>query len=253
VYYRVQIPLAGRSAEAFDERLAEFAVEGVEELSDSLRVYFTSHAEAEAAAAATGGGIPEEVADENWSAAWQAEWTPRTVGDRFYLCPTWLDDPAPAGRVRLEMVPGNVFGGGDHPTTQLCLELLETVVEEGVRVADIGAGTGILTAAARALGARAVGCDIDRAAAPGVDFIGSAAALAGGQFDGVMANIDVGVLGRLEGELRRILRPGGWLLVSGFLPEQRVDVEALFGWFDGMRERDGWCAGVVRREVWLVG
>ena len=112
---------------------------------------------------------------------------------------------------------------------------------------DIGAGTGVLTRAARALGARAVGCDIDRASA--LDFIGSADALAGMQFDGVIANIHLGVLIKLEGEMRRLSRPGGWLLVSGFLPEQAGEVEALFGSMGELRERDGWCAGMI----WNLG
>jgi ribosomal protein L11 methylase PrmA len=79
-----------------------------------------------------------------------------------------------------------------------------------------------------------------------VDFVGSAEALAGGRFDGLVANIDLGVLRRLQGELRRILRPGGWLLLSGFLPEQAAEVEVLFGPFEELWERDGWCAAVVR-------
>ena len=100
---------------------------------------------------------------------------------------------------------------------------------------------------ARALGARAAGCDIDPASAGLVDFMGSADALAGGRFDGVIANIHVGVLRELRGELLRLLRPGGWLLLSGFLPEQAGEVEALFGKARTLRERGGWCAAVVPR------
>jgi len=246
VYFRVQIPLAGRSPEELAERLVDFAVEGVQELPDSLCVFFLSLAEAAEASAATGGGEPEEIANQNWSAAWQAGWTPQLIGDRFFLCPAWLDEPPPEGRIRLEMVPGNVFGGGDHPTTQLCLELLELFIQPGAIVADIGAGTGILTKAARALGVRAAACDIDPASAPYVDFLGSADALATARFDGVIANIDLGVLRRLHGDLQRLPRSGGWLLLSGFLPEQAGEVAALFGPFAMLRERDGWCAAVVR-------
>ena len=243
VHYLVFIPFAGRSPELLCERLADFAVEGIEEHADSLSVFFTSLPEASQARLTLGGGAPEEIADRNWSAEWQADWSPLLIGERFFLCPAWVTEAAPAGRIRLEMVPGNVFGGGDHATTQLCLELLEQVIVPGALVADIGAGTGILTRAARGLGARAVGCDIDRASAG--DFIGSADALASGRFDGVIANIQLGVLTELAGELRRLLRPGGWLLVSGFLPEQVGDVEALFGPFAELRERDGWCVASI--------
>ena len=244
MYYLVSIPFAGRSQELLCERLADFAVEGIEEHADSLSVFFGSLEEASQAGLELGGREPEEIADRNWSAAWQADWVPLLIGKRFFLCPAWVTEATPAGRIRLEMVPGNVFGGGDHATTQLCLELLEEVVVPGALVADIGAGTGVLTRAARALGARAVGCDIDRASS--IDFIGSADGLAGGRFDGVIANIHLGVLREVAGELRRLLRPGGWLLASGFLPEQAGDVAVLFGPFVELRERDGWCAAVIR-------
>jgi ribosomal protein L11 methyltransferase len=246
VYYRVSIPLAGRSQDELCERLTDFAVEGIEEHPDSLHVFFGSTVEASQAGMALGGGAPEEMADRNWSAEWQAGWAPLPIGERFFLCPAWVSAATPAGRIRLEMVPGNVFGGGDHPTTQLCLELLERLVVPGCRVADIGAGTGLLIRAARALGARAVGCDIDRASQRFVDFIGSADGLASERFDGVIANIHLGVLCELKGELRRLARPGGWLIVSGFLPEQAADVEALFGSIVELRERDEWCAAVIR-------
>lgn len=244
-YFRVLIPLAGRSHDEICEWLAGYEVEGIEEHADSLSVFFGALEVATEASAELGGHVPEPVADENWSAAWQAEWAPLSIGQRFFLAPAWSDAATPEGRIRLEMVPGNVFGGGDHPTTQLCLELLEQVVLlPGCRVADIGAGTGILTLAARALGARAVGCDIDRASAPMVDFIGSADALRAARFDGVIANIHLGVLEQLRGELRRLARPGAWLLVSGFLPEQVAAVGALFGRPAKVLERDGWCAAV---------
>lgn len=245
MYFRVSIPLSGRSQEEICERLADFDVAGIEELADSVAVFVDSQVEAETIAAAFGGGAPEEMEDRNWSEDLQAVWTPLCVGERFYLCPAWIEPQIPEGRILVEMVPGNVFGGGDHSTTQLCLELLERLAAPDLWIADIGAGTGILTRGARALGARAVGCDIDRASSGLVDFVGSADALAGGRFDGVIANIHVGVLRELQGELQRLARPGGWLLVSGFLPEQVGEVEELFGSFLELRELGGWCAGLV--------
>jgi ribosomal protein L11 methyltransferase len=246
VYYRISIPFGGRSAETLCEPLADFTVEGIEEHADSLTVFFRSVDEARQAATLLDGGAPEPIADQNWSEASQREWVPLSIGERFFLCPAWFSDATPPGRIRLEMVPGNVFGGGDHPTTQLCLELLERVVVPGALIADIGAGTGVLTRAVRALGARAAGCDIDPGALAFVDFIGSANSLASGRFDGVIANIHLGVLQQLASELRRLRRPGGWLLVSGFLPEQATDIETLFGTVSELRDRDGWCAALVR-------
>lgn len=244
MYYRVVIPLLGRVPDVIGARLYDFAVEGIEEQDDALVGYFLDEEEARASAAELG-GASAAVEDQNWSESLQQEWRPLLVGQRFFLCPAWVEEPAPEGRIRLEMVPGNVFGGGDHATTQLCLELLETLAAPGVRIADVGCGTGILTRAARALGAWSVGCDIDPASAGLADFLGSADALAPRQFDGVAVNIHLGVLRGIAAELQRIRKPGGWLLVSGFLPEQREELAALFGKPLLFRERDGWCAALI--------
>jgi len=215
----------------------DFDCAGAQEYAAEWHVFFDTFAEAETCALRFD-SVVEVVADENWSAALQAEWVPVPIGRRFWLAPAAWHGATPEGRIRLEMVPGNVFGGGDHPTTQLCLELLEEVVFEGARVVDIGAGTGILTRAARALRAQAVGCDIDQAAS--VDFVGSADALRSGAFDVVIANIHLGVLREIAADLRRL---GGVLLLSGFLPEQCGEVAELFGEPRELRCRAGWCAG----------
>lgn len=212
--------------------------EGVQEHDGYWLLFFLSQEQARQ------WGEPEPVAEENWSAAWQAGWRPSEVGSRFFLTPPGYSGEVPVHRLRLEMIPGNVFGGGDHPTTQLCLELLETL--RFTRVADIGAGTGILTRAVRLVGACGVGCDIDPASGPFVDFLGSADALRSGTFDLVIANIHLSVLRELRGELLRILRNDGHLLLSGFLPGQALEVAALFGPPVEMRCKGGWCAGVYR-------
>src|SRR5258708_38775963 len=117
--------IGGDSWEGVTCRRAEVAGDGIVEADGGATVFFGSVSAAEEAAGVFGVSAPAFVAQRNWSAALQAEWQPILVGERFFLAPFGCDEPTPDGRLRLAMEPGNVFGGGDHPTTQLCLELLE--------------------------------------------------------------------------------------------------------------------------------
>lgn len=244
MYLRVTIPLAGRAVDDITARLADFEIDGIEEHPDAVAAYFQNPETAQAVATEFAANPPEQMEDRNWSEELQSAWLPIEVGARFFLCPPWLAVPTPPGRIHLAMIPGNVFGGGDHPTTQLCLELLETLIKPGQTIADIGAGTGILTRAARALGAHAYGCDIDPASAPLVDILGSADSLATARFDGIIANIHLAVHRQLRPELLRLARPGAWLLASGYLPEQAPEIDALFGPAHSRREQNAWSASL---------
>jgi ribosomal protein L11 methyltransferase len=144
---------------------------------------------------------------------------PVEVGKRFFLVPVWRDDPTPPGRLRIPVNPGLAFGTGVHETTRLCIEALEDYLTPGMNVLDVGTGSGILAQAARLLGAGKVhACDIDRVAVEiaGNAFVGSANAVAAASVDLVVANISLGAIIQLAPDLRRVLRPGGVLLASGF-------------------------------------
>lgn len=124
------------------------------------------------------------IADQNWMEAWKSRYQPIPIGKNLMIVPVWMDSPEP-GRISIKIDPGMAFGTGTHPTTQLCLELLETVISRlGIRnqeeptksqalspnylipfVIDLGCGSGILSVAALKLGAaQALGVDIDEAA-----------------------------------------------------------------------------------------
>src|SRR5258708_292152 len=101
-------------------------------------------------------------AETDWAQVSRDAWPPMLVGERFFLVAPWRDDPAPAGRLRLEIAPGMACGTGRHPATQLCLEAMESYVKPGSKVVDVGTGSGILSCAAQLLGAaRVFACDID--------------------------------------------------------------------------------------------
>jgi ribosomal protein L11 methyltransferase len=157
------------------------------------------------------------------------------IGERFFICPEWRDDATPPGRLRIEVNPGMAFGTGAHETTQLCLEALERQVRPGVRVLDVGTGSGILCDAALQLGASAaIGCDHDADAAPiarqkvATVYVGSADAAASNAFDIVVANIAARPVIELAGDLVRCIRRGGVLLLSGFEGSEVPLIKAAF-------------------------
>jgi ribosomal protein L11 methyltransferase len=123
----------------------------------------------------------KEIADQNWMESWKQHYKPILIGERLLILPAWMDSPDP-NRIPIRIDPGMAFGTGTHPTTQLCLELMEKAItdirESGVvnnkssndvrilntefRVIDVGCGSGILSIAAIKLGAgSALGVDID--------------------------------------------------------------------------------------------
>lgn len=104
------------------------------------------------------------LAETDWANAWKASYQPLRVGRRFLIIPAWQTAEVQVGAddVPLILDPGMAFGTGLHPSTQLCLCLMEDVVQPGQRVLDAGCGSGILSiAAARLAAARVDAFDID--------------------------------------------------------------------------------------------
>src|SRR5215216_102116 len=103
------------------------------------------------------------VADQNWMEAWKQHYKPILIGERLVILPAWMDSPD-LNRLAIKIDPGMAFGTGTHPTTQLCLELIEKefVSRHPSHIIDVGCGSGILSIAAIKLGAKqALGVDID--------------------------------------------------------------------------------------------
>lgn len=162
------------------------------------------------------------------------------------------------------MVPATVFGDGGHPTTAGCLSALAAAVSAGARVLDVGCGTGVLAIAAARAGADVTALDVDpeavsatrhNAAVNGVDVAASTTPLADveGTFDVVVANVVIGGLRPLLGDLVRVTGRGGRLIVSGMLDEQWTDVEATLRSLLLDRPMDvsatgddGWVTAVIR-------
>lgn len=194
----------------------------------------------------------------DWTAAWKQHYRPIPIGKQIMIVPAWLEPPL-KDRIPIFIDPGMAFGTGAHPSTQLCLELLEEIltlksvsgnkaVSEDVDIIDIGCGSGILSIAALKLGVKhALGVDIDedalRAAFENAEKngvaerlelgVGSLAEIRAGVFSVrqagvVLANILAPVIIRLLDEgLDELLERGGSLVLAGILDEQSAGVEAV--------------------------
>ena len=198
--------------------------------------------------------VYKQVADQNWMEAWKQYYKPILIGERLLILPAWMDSPEP-GRIAIKIDPGMAFGTGTHPTTQLCLELMEKVFEERGKTKDcflfplscidVGCGSGILSIAALKLGAKKVlGVDIDAESvtnsrenadvnAVGDELIlglGSVQEILDGKFPFqkaplVVANILAPVIIRLfEAGLADLIEEDGSIILSGILQEQEQNV-----------------------------
>lgn len=199
----------------------------------------------------------------DWLTEYRRVSRPFPVGTRFQVDPRETSEPSssrPEGRWWLSIPARGAFGVGSHPSTALVIEMLETLPMRGVRVLDVGCGTGILSFAAERLGAgQTVGFDVEIEAAvaahenavrnglKGPTFAGRIGALSKtAKFDLVLVNVlPERIRAELAGVLER-LSASGSVVLSGLLAEQVSEVMgrmAAYG-FRCVDERkaDDWAA-----------
>jgi ribosomal protein L11 methyltransferase len=202
------------------------------------------------------------VENQEWERVWLTDWKSMRFGRRLWVCPTSAELPDDPNAVVVRLDPGLAFGTGTHPTTALCLQILDSLPIVGRSVVDYGCGSGILGIAALKLGAAHVwAVDLDPQAllatrdnairnavssnlyVQGVE-VGLRPAYC------VMANILAGPLIELAPTLTEACEPGGYLLLSGLLKTQAYAVKAAYGTaFDMAQvvERDEWCCIYARK------
>ncbi|MCE5234582.1 MAG: 50S ribosomal protein L11 methyltransferase [Eubacteriales bacterium] len=187
------------------------------------------------------------VDEEDWANNWKAYYKPVKVGEKLFLRPSWETEFDAGGRTVVSVDPGMAFGTGTHPTTRMCMELLESCVKKGDVMLDLGCGSGILSVTALLLGAKhALAVDIDpvarkvtreNAALNGIPEE-SCEVLVGNLledetlvekitqgYDVVCANIVASVIVALAPLVPRLLKQSGTFIASGIIEERLGEVE----------------------------
>jgi ribosomal protein L11 methyltransferase len=231
--------------------------------------------------------IPEpdirELAEEDWTEAWKQQYHRLRVGQRIVIVPAWEAYEPAADEITIQLEPGMAFGTGLHPTTRLCLEMMEKYLKPDRTVLDVGTGSGVLAIAAAKLGASSVlALDADPMAVtvaqenvemngvagqvtvrhgslPGGDAVprhfatdGSLALLDTGKFDLVIINILAPVIVGMAPALAARLQSEGQLIAAGLIDSQErevVDVlkKQRLQVVDRTQEKD-WVSLVVQRR-----
>lgn len=175
----------------------------------------------------------QSINEEDWAESWKAHFWPQQVTPRLVVKPSWRDYESEPGQQIIEIDPGMAFGTGTHPTTTLCMQLLEHYTEADKCVLDVGTGSGILLITAAKLGAACLaGVDIDPEAieiarnnlernhiAPDQYdlFCGNLVDVVHHKYHIVVANILADVILDLLDTVDRVIQPGGILICSGII------------------------------------
>ena len=200
----------------------------------------------------------DEKENQDWSKKWKEKWTVTRVSEKIAVVPSWLEYAPKKGEITITLDPGCAFGTGTHQTTQLCMKALEKYMPQGAEVADIGTGSGILAICALKLGAKsAYGCDNDETV---IDVckdnarinhvncmfeLGTADKITR-QYDFVCANILHNILAQIMGDLKKIMKPAGRMVLSGILNDKKDIV------LDAVQKHELKVMEIMTQDQWVA-
>lgn len=208
-----------------------------------------------------------EYDEEDYQNSWKKYLFPEKVSEKFVVKPTWREYTPEADELIIELDPGRAFGTGSHPTTSLCLKLMEENISEGDSVIDVGTGSGILMIAADRLGASEIyGTDIDELAVESAkenlelnkiseekakvykgDLI---SVVENKKFDIVVANILADVLLILLHDISKVVKPNGKIIFSGIIEDKcellKREVESLGFTVEEIKADKEWRAMLIK-------
>ena len=185
------------------------------------------------------------IKEEDWLTSWKKYWAPELVGNHFLILPCWMNlNEKFKDKKIIKIDPGAAFGTGSHPSTYLCLEKMENIFFSDKKILDIGSGSGILSVAARLLGAKEVyAVDNDYLAINSTKsnfqlnfgdlnnlntYLGSFNEVILKnqltQFDFVLCNILAEVIKEMIPNIYKCLRNNGEVIFSGILNSQKDEI-----------------------------
>ncbi len=185
------------------------------------------------------------IKDEDWLTSWKKYWAPELVGNHLLILPCWMNlNEKFKDKKIIKIDPGAAFGTGSHPSTYLCLEKMENIFFSDKKILDIGSGSGILSIAARLLGAKEVySVDNDYLAINSTKsnfqlnfgdlnnlntYLGSFNEVILKnqltQFDFVLCNILAEVIKGMIPNIYKCLRNNGEIILSGILNSQKDEI-----------------------------
>mgnify|MGYP000924880591 CR=1 FL=1 len=209
--------------------------------------------------------------NKDWLDEYKKGVAPVAVG-KFYVRPSWCERSQDPALIDLLIDPALAFGSGHHESTNMCLALLSELARAGMSALDVGCGSGILSIAMKKLGAKVSACDTDEQAVTATQqnaekngvqidkiWLGSVLSLgeqsssesAQPQFDLVVANIIADVILILSADLKKVLKPGGKLVLSGILEKYKDRIEQAFSDlnFVQMKKQNEWLSFVYERKI----
>ena len=207
----------------------------------------------------------------DWIEQYRKGVAPVAVG-KFYVRPSWCERSQDRALIDLLIDPALAFGSGHHESTNMCLALLSELTRAGMSALDVGCGSGILSIAMKKLDAKVSACDTDEQAVTATQqnaekngvridkiWLGSVSSLnergssesAQPQFDLVVANIIADVILILSADLKKALKPGGKLVLSGILEKYKDRIEQAFSdlSFVCMKQENEWLSFVYERKI----
>ncbi|NOY86309.1 MAG: 50S ribosomal protein L11 methyltransferase [Deltaproteobacteria bacterium] len=213
------------------------------------------------------GALPDEIPmevtrepEEDWMETFRSQHSRVAISDRIAVRPTWC---APENGKEIVLDPGLAFGTGSHATTRMCLTLMDRHIGSSPpsRLLDVGTGTGILAIAAAFLGiGEVLAVDVDPVSvrvarentkANGVEksvtVVEGSIEKASGAYDMITANLYSSLLTGLADPLCKVLAPGGILIASGMMEDEKETViDAFFA--AGLN-----CDDILSEDIWVAG